>query len=207
MLTKSNLLVKIILFGIIIPILFSEIVLADNKQKIILDCDLGDDIDDAFAVALVLASPEFDVLGLVMEYGNTPKRAQIACRLLYETGKEDIPVVVGRKTHDQYSSQFYWAEGFSKIKPLDISAADFIIKNLSMYPSEVVLFTVGPVSNMKDILAKDPDALKLAKHVYSMFGSFYMGYNTGPVPDAEWNARCDVEASKAFVSRSSCSWS
>ena len=173
---------------------------ADNKQKIILDCDLGDDIDDAFAVALVLASPEFEVLGLVMDYGNTPKRAQIACRLLSETGREDIPVVIGRKTHDQYSAQFYWGEGFTKIKPLDISAVDFIIQNLNKYPNEVVLFTVGPVPNMYDILKKDPDVLKKTQHVYAMFGSFYMGYDTGPVPDAEWNVRCDVEASKAFVS-------
>jgi hypothetical protein len=41
-----------------------------QKQKIILDCDLGGDIDDAYALALVLSSPEFDVLGIVMDYGR-----------------------------------------------------------------------------------------------------------------------------------------
>ena len=71
---------------------------ADEKQKVILDCDLGDDIDDAFAVALILASPEFEVLGLVMDFLDTGKRAEVACRMLYETGREDIPVVAGRKT-------------------------------------------------------------------------------------------------------------
>jgi len=180
--------------------LFVCSLLSQNKQKIILDCDLGDDIDDAFAIALVLCSPEFEVLGLVMDYGNTPKRGQIACKLLYETGREDIPVVLGRKTKEHYSPQFYWGEGFSKIKPIKTPAADFIIKNLRKFPGKIILITVGPVPNIKDVIDKDPDVLKLAKHVYSMFGSFYMGYNKNPVPDAEWNVSRDVEASKAFAS-------
>ena len=63
---------------------------SQEKQKIIFDCDLGGDIDDAFAVALILASPEIEVLGFVMDQGDTPKRAQVACKMLYETGMEDI---------------------------------------------------------------------------------------------------------------------
>lgn len=186
-------------FVVLISLLFFwQCVFAAEKQKILFDCDLGDDIDDAFALALVISSPEFDVLGVVLDYGNTPKRAQIACRMLYETGRDDIPVVVGRETNTQYSAQFNWGEGFDKYKPIGTSAADFIIENLKKYPDEVILITVGPVSNMADILKKDPDALKLAKHVYSMYGSFYMGYNTGPIPDAEWNVRADEEAAKVF---------
>ncbi len=170
-----------------------------QKQKVIFDCDLGDDIDDAYALALLLSSDEFDILGVVLDYGNTPKRAQIACRMLYETGREDIPVVVGRKTKENYSNQFYWGEGFDKVKPISQSAADFIIEKLRQYPHEVILFTVGPVPNMADVLDKDPEALKLTKKIYSMFGSFYVGYNKNPTPDKEWNVEADVEASKKFM--------
>jgi inosine-uridine nucleoside N-ribohydrolase len=178
------------------------------RQKIILDCDLAGDIDDAFAVALILTSPEFEVLGLVMDHGLTDKRAQVACKLLYETGMEHIPVVVGRRTpgvigQDRElageSSQFLWAEGFSKVKPVEKRAADFIIENLRRYPREVILFTVGPLPNIGDVIDKDPEALKLAKQIISMFGSFYMGYGTGPVPDAEWNVKADVESAKKFA--------
>lgn len=172
---------------------------AAEKQKILFDCDLGDDIDDAFALAMVLASPEFEVLGIVVDYGNTPERARIACRMLYETGREDIPVAVGRKTRDHYSRQFNWGKGFEKIQPIDEPGDEFILQTLRKYPGEVTLITVGPVPNMLDVLRKDPDALKQAKHVYSMFGSFYMGYDTGPIPDPEWNVRADVEAAKAFA--------
>jgi len=66
--------------SIFLFLLFSSLI-SQDKQKVILDCDLGDDIDDVFAVALTFISPEFNVLGLVMDYGNTPKRAQIACRM------------------------------------------------------------------------------------------------------------------------------
>jgi inosine-uridine nucleoside N-ribohydrolase len=170
-----------------------------QKQKIIFDCDLGGDIDDAFAVALILASPEFEVLGFVMDQGYTPKRAQVACKLLYETGMEHIPVVVGRQTNEYFTSQFHWAEGFDKIQPIKKSAVDFIIENLYKYPDEVILFTVGPVPNMMDVIKKDPEVLKKAKHIYSMFGSFYMGYDTGPIISAEWNVRGDEEAAKVFA--------
>jgi len=181
---------------------------SNEKQKIIFDCDLGGDIDDAFAVALVLNSPEFDVLGFVMDHGNTPLRARTTLKLLYEAGREDIPVIVGTPTPTivgidkeiaGHSNQFYWSEGFDKIKPSTVNAADFIISNLKKYPNEIIVFTVGPVCNIKEVMKKDKDALKLAKKVVSMFGSFYMGYNGGPVPDAEWNVRADIEASKMFA--------
>ena len=189
---------KFILSLMVILMMFQSAVGAE-KQKVIFDCDLGDDIDDAFALAMVIASEEFDVLGIVMDYGNTPERAKIAARMLYETGREDIPVVVGRKTRDHYSPQFNWGKGFEKIQPIDQSAADFIIENLRRYPGEVVLITVGPVPNMLDVIEQDKNALKQAKHIYSMFGSFYMGYGSDPVIDAEWNVRADEEASKAFA--------
>ena len=178
------------------------------RQKIIFDCDLAGDVDDAFAVALVLTSPEFEVLGLVMDHGNTTKRGQVACRLLYELGLEDIPVVLGRSTPSVVgeqqgiagdSNQFIWGRGFETIQPIDRPGSDFIIEALRKYPGEVILFTVGPVCNMQDILNKDPEALKLAKRVVAMFGSFYMGYSGGPVPEAEWNVRADVEAAKRFA--------
>ncbi len=197
------------IISLILVLATSIIVLAKEKQKIIFDCDFAGDIDDAFAVALILSSPEFEILGLIMDHGNTPLRARTACKFLYEVGRDDIPVIVGKPTPaivgiDKeiagHSYQFYWSEGFNKLESSKVNAADFIIENLKKYPNEVILFSVGPVCNIKEVLQKDKSALKLARKVVSMFGSFYMGYNAGPVPDAEWNVRADVEASKMLVS-------
>jgi inosine-uridine nucleoside N-ribohydrolase len=194
-------------FGLLLAQL-SAALAAAPKQKVLFDCDLAGDVDDAFAVGLVLASPEFEVLGLVMDHGDTSGRARVACRLLYELGLERIPVVVGRPTPSVVgedkslagpSNQFVWGRGFEKVKARDANAADFILETLKQHPNEVILFTVGPVCNIQDLLKKDPGALKLAKRVVSMFGSFYMGYDAGPRPAAEWNVRADVAAAKAFV--------
>jgi len=181
---------------------------ARAKQKILFDFDLGSDIDDAYALALVLASPELDLVGLTLDHGMTDKRAQIACKMLYETGNEHIPVAVGRPTPHQvgkdkeigvYQKQFYWAEGFDRLKPIDTPAIDFIKQMLDRYPGEIVLITTGPVPNMADLVNKYPGVLQKAKAIYSMFGSFYMGYGRDPIPSAEWNVAADVNSAKVFV--------
>lgn len=174
--------------------------LAGEKHKVIFDCDLGDDIDDAFAMAMILASEDIEVLGFCMDYANTEDRSVLACRLLYETGKEDIPVYVGRKTSNSFITQHIWGEGFEKLKPQKKGAAEFIVETLNKYPGEVSLITVGPVTNMQDVIQLDENALSKAKHIYAMFGSFYMGYGSNPVISPEWNVRADEEASKIYTS-------
>ena len=177
--------------------------------KVILDSDLGSDIDDAFALALLLASPEFEILGITLGHGQTQQRGRLACRLLYETGREEIPVALGRSTslvvgHPEIAGpdprQFSWAEGFSALEPIDTPAADFIADQLRRHPGQITLISVGPVSNLADLLQKDPEVLQLAKQVYSMFGSFYLGYGSSPVPSAEWNVRADIPSARTLSS-------
>lgn len=180
-----------------------------ERDKVILDSDLGSDIDDAFALALLLASPELEIVGITLGHGQTGKRGRLACRLLYETGREDIPVALGRPTplvvgHPEITGpdprQFSWAEGFSNVQPIDTPAADFIADQLRRHPGQITLISVGPVPNLADLLEKDPEALPLAKRVYSMFGSFYLGYGGSPVPSAEWNVRADIPSARTLSS-------
>lgn len=180
-----------------------------ERIKVILDSDLGSDVDDAFALALLLASPELEILGITLGHGQTGKRGRLACRLLYETGREDIPVVLGRSTSlvvgqpeitEPDPRQFSWAEGFTNVEPIDTTAADFIAEQLRRYPNQITLISVGPVSNLADLIQRDPEALQLAKGVYSMFGSFYLGYGSSPVPSAEWNVRADIPSARTLSS-------
>ena len=176
------------------------------RQKVIFDCDLGDDIDDAFALALLLTNQDkLEILGITTCYGRTDDRARVTLKMLHETGQDKIPVCLGRNTSasseraNWYAEQFYWAKGFEKLQPSKQPAADFILENLKKYPNEVVIISVGPVTNLADLLQKDPNALKMAKKIYAMFGSFYVSYAGYPTPEAEWNVRCDIEAAKKFV--------
>ena len=180
-----------------------------ERIRVILDSDLGSDVDDAFALALLLASPELEVVGITLGHGQTGKRGRLACRLLFETGREDIPVALGRPTplvvgHPEIREpdprQFSWAEGFTTVEPIDTPAADFIADQLRRHPKQITLISVGPVSNLADLLQRDPQALQLAKRVYSMFGSFYLGYGNSPVPSAEWNVRADIPSARSLSS-------
>ena len=66
-----------------------------GAEKVIIDSDIGDDIDDAFALALALRSPELRLLGVTTTFGDTELRAKLADRLLGEAGRPDIPVAAG----------------------------------------------------------------------------------------------------------------
>ena len=190
-----------------LALLFQISAFAQN-QKVIFDCDLGGDIDDAFALALLLTSQEeFDILGITLDHGNTPGRAQLACKILYETGMDHIPVyagehtptIVGEQTNlEGPSTQMIWSQGFDRLLPRKEHAVDFIIRSLHEYPDEVILFTVGPVDNIADIIEKDPHVLKKAKMIVSMFGSIEVGYGGGE-PVAEWNVRGSIEAGKKLM--------
>src|SRR5246500_5442053 len=66
-----------------------------SKEQVIIDTDIGDDIDDAFAVALALRSPELEILGITTTFGDTQTRAKLLDRFLAETGRPEIPVAAG----------------------------------------------------------------------------------------------------------------
>src|SRR4029079_16934914 len=70
----------------------------EPRSKIVLDTDIGTDIDDAWALGYALKSPTFDLLGVTISDGNTAQRARMACKLLHRLGRTDVPVAVGRAT-------------------------------------------------------------------------------------------------------------
>ena len=183
-----------------------------EPQKVLFDCDIGSDIDDAYAMALLLASPEIELVGVTVGHARTPDRAPLALRMLWETGLDHIPVYVGRETplvtlrdgksHEQfaeapYNRQFHWARGFDKLKPQEQPAAEYIVETLNAAPGEITLLTVGPVTNIGDALELDPDVLTKAKRVVSMYGSIRSGYNGGDA-QREWNVLADAASSKIF---------
>lgn len=199
---------------IILSVLFLALqasVFAQNRQKVIFDCDLAGDVDDAYALALLLSHLDsIEVLGIVTDHGLTKDRALVAGKILDITGLNHIPVYIGRETRrnlsnetgnnpQPYDRQLYWAKGYNGLVKQEINGADFIIKALIENPGEVTLITLGPVPNIGDVLKKEPGVLKLAKAVVCMAGSFYSGYNGSPHPSAEYNILEDLEASKMLL--------
>lgn len=157
----------------------------ESRMKIILDTDIGDDIDDAWALAFVLAHKNFEPLGITVSHGNTPARARIACKMLQLTGRANLPVYVGRKTEQkEYSYQFTWAEDFEAKRPEKQNAADFIVRTAKRFPGEVTLIAVGPLRNVADALRQESQLGKYVKRVVLMSGCVYgTAEKTSPVPE------------------------
>lgn len=179
-----------------------------HLQKIIIDTDIGDDIDDAFAVALALRSPELQILGITTTFGDTEIRAKLLDRLLGEAGRSDIPVAMGTpdpKIQTSLSQRRY-AEGGHFAHPSHPPAVDFILDQIRQYPGEITLVAIGPQVNLGALIDKDPQTFHKLRRVVLMGGSIYKGYGDwgyfpprGPEP--EWNIKNDpVSARKVLAS-------
>jgi inosine-uridine nucleoside N-ribohydrolase len=168
----------------------------ESPTKVILDTDIGDDIDDAWALAFVIAHRNFEPLGITMAHGNTPARARMACKMLHLAGRANIPVFIGRQTEQkEYSYQFTWAENFTAKQPSAKKAADFIVETVRRNPGEVTLIAVGPLQNLADALRKEPGLGKLVKRVVLMGGCVY-GTAEKQVPIAEYNVYSSIADSQ-----------
>lgn len=173
-----------------------------TRAKVILDTDIGDDIDDAFALALVLSSPEFDLLGVSTAWGNTQLRARIVDRLFCETGKEDIPIFAGIDTTSTISMDHArWAEAMPPRPTPFSSSIDFILEQIRRYPNQITLLAIAPLTNVGALIARDPGTFRNLKRVVIMGGSIYRGYNDlgytpDHGPDPEYNIASDIAAAK-----------
>jgi purine nucleosidase len=180
---------------------------AEMPEKVIIDTDIGDDIDDAFAIALALKSPELEILGISTTFGDTEARAKIVDRLLGEAGRTDIPVLAGTPTHTtNVMNQRRYGEGGHFARASHPSAADFILEQIRRYPGQITLIAIGPLMNVGVLIDKDPATFLKLKRVVIMGGSIECGYGElwfcpQRGPDAEWNIINDIpSAKKLFLS-------
>jgi inosine-uridine nucleoside N-ribohydrolase len=170
-----------------------------QPSLVILDTDIGDDIDDAYALALLLRSREVKILGITTTFGNTNLRARLVSRLLQETGNQSIPVFAG--PHAEPKSKFTqaaWASAFPDRPYPD--AVSFILDTIKKNPGKVTLISIGPMTNIGVAIAKDPKTFRKLQRVVLMGGSIRRGYGDpkGGHPSPEWNIVCDIPAAKAL---------
>jgi len=176
-----------------------------SPMKVLLDTDIGTDIDDAWALGYALKSPSFQLLGVTVTDADTAQRARLACKLLYRLGRTDVPVAVGRPTAavpaNRIDYQFTWAEDFQAYKPLSTPAVDFLAETIRKNPGEVTLIAVGPLQNIGDLVRRYPDVIPLVKRVVLMSGS--IGPNAwSSTAVAEWNVKLAIPEAQAVYAAS-----
>jgi inosine-uridine nucleoside N-ribohydrolase len=179
-----------------------------GPQPIIIDTDIGSDIDDAFAIALALQSPELKIVGITTVSGDTVARAKIVDQMLGVTGHQDIPVAAGVPTvlsngAPPIGRQRRFGDNGSFARPDHVSAVDFILQKIHESPDQITLVAIGPLTNLGAAIEKDPEAFKRVKRVVLMGGWIKPGtwggmtYSVGP----EYNIQLDpVAAQRLFRS-------
>ena len=174
-----------------------------STQPVIIDTDIGDDIDDAFALALALKSPELKILGVTTTFGDTQLRAWLVDRYLKAVGRNDIPVFAGPETKtDNVMTQAAYAKGDNEKKFGD--GAEFILREAREHPGHITLIGIGPLSTVQAAIKRDPATFRKLKRVVIMGGSVYRGYGLDAQgkpkpPEPEWNILNDPSGLKDLL--------
>jgi len=143
-----------------------------GPQLAIIDTDIGDDIDDAFALALALRSPELHVLGITTAYGDTELRARLLDRYLGAIDRVDIPVAAGVATpHSNVFTQAAYAHQAPERKHADAIA--FLLDQIRAHPGQITLIAIGPLFNVQAAIERDPATFRQLRRVVIMGGSIY----------------------------------
>ncbi|MFQ5664859.1 MAG: nucleoside hydrolase [Candidatus Binatia bacterium] len=140
-------------------------------HRIVLDTDMGSDVDDALCLALAVGSPEIELVAVTHVSGDTRLRARISKCLLELAGQPDIPVYAGRERPLAGTGQFVWFghEGAGILEPgvlAEIEPEDGVAALVRLFREHdgLELVAVGPLTNVAAALEKDPElALRIAQ--------------------------------------------
>jgi inosine-uridine nucleoside N-ribohydrolase len=169
---------------------------AIERKPILLDTDIGTGIDNTFALALILASPELDLRGVTTVSGNTQQRAMMLCRFFTMTGRRHTPVAVGAEPQPkaelggQYQYYYHPDVLFNRTtKPVKESAVEFMAARLKGQPLTIVV--CGPLTNVARLLKEKPES-KIQRIIW-------VGGDLGKAAAAEPHAKSDVAALRAVL--------
>lgn len=165
--------------------------------KLLLDTDIGSDIDDAVCLAYLLANPNCELLGITTVTGEAEARASLASALCQVAGKS-IPIYPGREepllivqqqpTAPQAAALSRWPH--EKNFPRG-QAVEFLRHTIRAYPGEIILLTIGPLTNIAALFAADEEIPALLKGLVLMCGVHHQPTDADAL---EWNARLDPTA-------------
>ena len=168
--------------------------------KVLLDTDIGTDVDDAVALAYLLSHPDCELLGITTVTGEAEKRASLASVLCKAAGK-DIPIYPGADRPMQGEQRQQIAQQATVLPswphetnfPMN-QAVDFLANSIRSHPNEVTLLTIGPLTNIGLLFSTYPDVAELLAGFVMMGGNFdEAGPEAGRV---EWNMAGDPMASE-----------
>jgi inosine-uridine nucleoside N-ribohydrolase len=176
---------------------------AENRKiPVIFDTDICDDIDDTWALALLLRCPELDVKLITTESGNTVAKARMVAKFLETVGRSDIPIGIGVQHHDGRHRYDCWAEDYELSSyPGGVyeDGVGAMIDTIMGSEVPITVIAVGPVPNIAAALEREGRIAEKAEFI-GMHGSIRRGYGGRGEADAEWNVKGFIkESQKVFT--------
>lgn len=173
----------------------------ERPIPVIVQTDIGDDIDDTWALVMLLKSPGLDVRLITTDYGNTVYRARIVARFLELAGRTDIPIGIGLKENDDEGGQAEWVRDF---RLADYAGAvhedgvQALIDTVMGSEETLTLIAIGPAPSLAAALRREPRIARKLRFA-GMYGSLFRGYGGSLEPAAEWNVKADVPAARVLL--------
>jgi len=166
---------------------------------VILDTDLGSDIDDTWALGMLLGCPQVDLKLVVTAFRDTERKTRLVAKILERMGRTDVPVGTGVKTEEGPLNQEKWLGDYSLANyggTVHEDGIQAMIDAINASKETMTLLVIGPQTNIKAALERDPGIAKKVRLV-SMAGSVEIGYKGKQGRQPEWNVRADVPAARA----------
>jgi purine nucleosidase len=178
-----------------------------GQIRLILDTDIGTDVDDALALAVALGSPEIRLEGVTCVYGDVDLRARMVLKLLRLRGRADVPVFAGASRPLLGLRPIYWAghegvgllgRGDESLAPEPEHAVDYLVRAVMASPGQIHLAAIGPLTNVALAMLREPRLAASLAHLTIMGGALRgpaglaLGY-------AEHNIKCDPEAAHVVM--------
>lgn len=154
-----------------------------EKTPVLFDTDLGSDLGDGFALALMLASPEIDLRGVTTVSGDTQVRALMACRFLTMTGRRHTAVAAGEEpqlkseiaANGLYRYYYHPDVLFNRTtRPVKESAVDFLYSRLKAQQGKITLIAGGPLTNIARLVAEKPDCKPWIRQIVFVRGKSHL---------------------------------
>jgi inosine-uridine nucleoside N-ribohydrolase len=170
---------------------------------VVLATDIGDDIDDTWALGLLLKSPELDLKLAVTEYGSPRYRGKILAKFLEQVGHGNVPIGLGPEYgQSKEGPQAPWVKDYDLDNykgTVYQEGARAMVEVIMRSPHPVTLISIGPTPTVAAALAMEPGITRRTRFV-GMDGSVRMGYGGSPTPSAEWNVKAAVESARQVLS-------
>jgi inosine-uridine nucleoside N-ribohydrolase len=177
---------------------------AAKPLPVIFDTDIGDDIDDTWALTMLLKSPQFDIKLITTTCGKAEYRTKLIAKMLTIAGRTDIPIGLGAGGREGTGRQAEWVKDYAlrdypgKIHEDGAKAIVETVNALAEKKLPLTIIAVGPLHTLEAALKLDPGIAPKADFV-GMHGSVRRGYENNPTPCVEYNMTYVPGAQKVFT--------